>query len=332
METENTLNVCNFHSLDCKGKIKTITENANIPLTKKEIILVGMKLCQTHYNKFINNKTHNLEYNKLCSHPKHDIYKTQSKNANKKSKLNLEKVPKRLIEVLELDEFAEICSMCRKKTDKDPEYLQAEEYNASISRKKDDSDNILKVRNHIYSFRKDILYTGEELKQFESDYQEIMTQLTITNEISLSDKIKKMSSILYKNQRILGYKTIYDPDEFKNMLEIGNAELIGFFDELYQGTNPKFKSDKTNNNNKKKLVSLCYFLASINNKYINGIKADIGSYLEPSGASASSIDTFANIGLLVSRRMVNWQILVKIVQFRQNSDVRFWAKFSSKYF
>jgi hypothetical protein len=307
METETTLNVCNFYSTDCKGKIRTITENTNIPLTKKEIILVGMKLCQTHYNKFIVNKAHNLKYNKSCSHPKHDIYKTQSKNANKKSKLNLEKIPKRLIELLGLDEFAEICSMCRKKTDKDPEYLQAEEYNASISRKKDDSDNILKVRNHIYSFRKDILYTGEELKQFESDYQEIMTQLTITNEISLSDKIKKMSSILYKNQRILGHKTIYDPDEFKNMLKIGNAELIGFFDELYQGTNPKFKSDKTNNNNKKKLVSLCYFLASINNKYINGIKADIGSYLETSGASASSIDTLANIGLSVSQRTVNRQ-------------------------
>ena len=52
METETTLNVCNFHSTDYKGKIRTITENTNVPLTKKEIILVGMKLCQTHYNKY----------------------------------------------------------------------------------------------------------------------------------------------------------------------------------------------------------------------------------------------------------------------------------------
>ena len=308
METETTLNVCNFHSTDCKGKIRTITENTNVPLTKKEIILVGMKLCQSHYNKFIVNETRNLEYNKSCSHPKHDIYKTQSKNTNAKSKkLNLEKVPKRLIEVLGLDEFAEICSMCRKKTDKDPEYLQAEEYNASISRKIDDSDNILKVGNHIYSFRKDILYTGEELKQFESDYQEMMAQLTIIDEINLSDKIKKMSSVLYKNQRILKQKTIYDPDEFKNMLEMGDADLIGFFDELYQGTNPHTKSDKTNANNKKKLVSLCYFLASINNKYINSFKVDIGSYLQTSGTSSSSIDTLANIGFSITRRTVNRQ-------------------------
>jgi hypothetical protein len=121
MEIETTLNVCSFFSTDCKGIIRTITKNTNVPVTKKEIILVGMKLCQSHYNKFIVNETRNLEYNKSCSHPKHDIYKTQSKNANKKSKLNLEKIPKRLIELLGLDEFAEICSMCRKKTDKDPE-------------------------------------------------------------------------------------------------------------------------------------------------------------------------------------------------------------------
>ncbi|GBC11651.2 hypothetical protein GLOIN_2v1485153 [Rhizophagus irregularis DAOM 181602=DAOM 197198] len=116
-----------------------------------------------------------------------------------------------------------------------------------------------------------------------------------------------MSNILYKNQRVLKQKTIYDPDEFKIMLEEADTDLIGFFDELYKGTNPNTKSVKTNNNNKKKLVSLCYFLASINNKYINGIKADIGSYLETSGASASSIDTLANIGLSVSRRTVNRQ-------------------------
>ena len=86
-----------------------------------------------------------------------------------------------------------------------------------------------------------------------------------------------MSSILYKNQRSLKQKPIYDPDKFKNILEIADADLIGFFDELYEGTNPANKSGKTNNNNKKKLVSLCYFLTSINNKYINGIKVDYNS-------------------------------------------------------
>ncbi|PKK62427.1 hypothetical protein RhiirC2_790401 [Rhizophagus irregularis] len=84
-------------------------------------------------------------------------------------------------------------------------------------------------------FRKDILYSGEELKQFESNYQKIIIQLIISNEINLKE---------------------------------ADADLI----------------------------------ASINNKYINGIKADIGSYLETSEVSASSIDILANIGLSVSRK------------------------------
>ncbi|CAB4375737.1 unnamed protein product [Rhizophagus irregularis] len=111
-----------------------------------------------------------------------------------------------------------------------------------------------------------------------------------------------MSNILYKNQRLLNQKPT---DKFKNTLEIADADLIGFFDELYEGTNPASKSEKTNNNNKKKLVSLCYFLASINNKYINRIKVEIGSYLQTSGTSAASIDTLANLGLSVPRKTVD---------------------------
>src|SRR5581483_5000474 len=288
---------------------------------KKEIILVGMKLCQTHYNKFINNETHNLKYNKSCSHPKHDIYKTQSKNANKKSKLNLEKVPKRLIEVLGLDEFAEICSMCRKKTDKDPEYLQAEEYKAPISKNKQiDNNNILQSGNYSYILRNDVFYSGEELKQLELEFQEILEHITIPNEISLSEKIIKMSNILYNNQHKLNQKPVYDPTTFKIMLETADEDLIGFFDELYIGTNPHTKSDKTNENNRKKLVSLCYFLASINNKYINSMKVDIGSYLQTSGASSSSIDTLANIGFSVTRKTVNCQKNIISDEHQQNVD------------
>ena len=276
METANSLNSCNFYSTDCKGKIRTIARNTDIPVTMKEIVLVGIKLCQTHYNRYINNETHNLEYNKSCSHPKHDIYKTQSKRTNKQSKkLNLEKVPKRLIEILGLDEFAEICSMCKKKTDQDPEYLQIEEYKAPISKKKQNANNSLQVGNYSYILRNDVFYSGEELKQLELEFQEILEHITIPNEVSLSEKIIKMSNILYNNQHKLNQKPVYDPTTFKIMLETADEDLIGFFDELYMGTNPHTKSDKTNENNRKKLVSLCYFLASINNKYINSMKANI---------------------------------------------------------
>ena len=319
------IQICAFHSNECNGRINKIGNKALIPETNLELISYGMTLCKFHYNKFIPNEHYRLEKIKqVCSHPKHDIYKSQSKNANTKpKKSNLEKVPKRLISILNLDENAKICSLCRKKTDSDPDYNTLEEYNTPISKEISD-DNILKIGNHIYSFRKDVLYTGEELKQFESDYQEIINQLTISshdiNEVNLSDKIKKMANILYKNQRKLKQKPIYDPDEFKNMLETTDKDLVGFFDELYAGTNPNAKSDKTNENNKKKLVSLCYFLASINNKYINGIKADIGSYLQTSGASSSSIDTLANIGFSVTRKTVNRQKNVISNEHQQTVD------------
>ncbi|PKB97800.1 hypothetical protein RhiirA5_432477 [Rhizophagus irregularis] len=129
-----------------------------------------------------------------------------------------------------------------------------------------------------------------------------------------------MSNILYKNQHQLKQKSIYDYTVFKMMLETTDEQLIRFLNELYEGTNPANKSEKTNNSNKKKLVSLCYFLASINNKYINGIKVDIGSYLQTSGASAASIDTLANIRLSVLRKNVDRQKKVISDEHEQSVD------------
>ena len=66
-----------------------------------------------------------------------------------------------------------ICSMCKKRTDEDSQYLQNEEYKAPISRK-NNNDNKSKIGNHTYLFRKDILYIREQLQQFELYYQEII--------------------------------------------------------------------------------------------------------------------------------------------------------------
>jgi len=51
------------------------------------------------------------------------------------------KILKRLIKILELNEFAEICNICKRRTDKDPEYLQNEKYKGLIIRKKNLSDD-----------------------------------------------------------------------------------------------------------------------------------------------------------------------------------------------
>src|SRR5436190_11882556 len=305
MSNNNNTRTCEFNSNECSGKINKVGDKVSIPETNIELISRGMFLCMFHYNKFILNENHRLQKMlQVCSHPKHEIYLNQS---NKKSNSSLTNIPKRFINILGLDEKAKICNRCKKNTDKDPDYLQTEEYQGPISIKPNNQDNTTKIGAHTYVLRSDILYTQAELKQLELDYQEIISQISVSHEISLSEKIKKMSSILYKNQHQLNQKPIYNPTAFKEMLEIADKDLIGFFDELYAGTNPNTKSDKTKENNKKKLVSLCYFLASINNKYINGLKADIGSYLQTAGTSASSIDTLNNLGFSVTRKTVNRQ-------------------------
>jgi len=99
-------------------------------------------------------------------------------------------------------------------------------------------------------------------------------------------------------------KPILDPEEFKKMLEGNEPALKGFFDQLVAGTNPKAKSHMTNEKNKKRLVALCYFLAGLNNKFINGIKAEVGHLLDASGASSSAIETMADAGLTIRRETI----------------------------
>ncbi|EXX75074.1 uncharacterized protein OCT59_018718 [Rhizophagus irregularis] len=127
----------------------------------------------------------------------------------------------KLINILGLDEKAKICNRCKKNTDKDSEYLQTEGYQAPIPIKPNNQDNITKIGTHTYALR-------NELKQLELDYQEIISQISISHEVSLSEKIKKMSGILYKNQHQLNQKPIYNPISFKEMLAAADKDLIGF--------------------------------------------------------------------------------------------------------
>ena len=55
----------------------------------------------------------------------------------------------------------------------------------------------------------------------------------------------------------------------------------------------------TNEKNKVRLVSFCYFLAGLNNKFINKVKAEVGFLLDASKISSSAIETLANVGLMI---------------------------------
>src|SRR6266540_2859136 len=105
------INNCDFYTNKiCKGRLRKIYED-DILETNKNIVTIGMFLCQTHYNQLILSES-----------------------------LRIKK--------LKLNEFAKICSMCRKRNDKDLKYLQNEEYKVSIFRKID--NNILEIRNYTY--------------------------------------------------------------------------------------------------------------------------------------------------------------------------------------
>ena len=68
-----------------------------------------------------------------------------------------------------------------------------------------------------------------------------------------------MSNALYKKQRKNEEKPIYDPNEFKRMLEAEELKLQGFFDELIASTNPQMKSLITNQQNKKNSLQCIIF-------------------------------------------------------------------------
>jgi hypothetical protein len=91
------------------------------------------------------------------------------------------------------------------------------------------------------------------------------------------------------------------------MLEREEPKLQGFFNELIAGTNPQKKNFVTNQQNKKKLVMMCYFLAGLNNKFINSVKTEVGFLLDASGTSTSTVEILANIGLTIRRETIQKQ-------------------------
>ncbi len=108
-----------------------------------------------------------------------------------------------------------------------------------------------------------------------------------------------MAGVLYTRQRVYNESLILDPEEFTKMLEEAEPLLKGFFNQLVVRTNPQTKNNMTNEKNKRRLVLFCYFLAGLNNKFINKIKAKVGFLLDTSGTSSSTIETLAGVSLTV---------------------------------
>ncbi len=92
---------------------------------------------------------------------------------------------------------------------------------------------------------------------------------------------------------------IIDPDEFVQLIETRDPELTGFFDLLFQSTNPKGKNAQTQEQ-QKKVMLLCHCIASLRNKQITAAKSAIGLSLASAGTFVTGINILADMELNVT--------------------------------
>jgi hypothetical protein len=110
---------------------------------------------------------------------------------------------------------------------------------------------------------------------------------------------------LYNYQHREKNKIINDPDEFIKMIEERDPSLKGFFDMLYQSMNPSSKNSSTEISLKKKVMILCYQMASLRNKQVSLVKNQIALYMSNTGTSTSGINTLANLGFASTYKTVS---------------------------
>ena len=115
----------------------------------------------------------------------------------------------------------------------------------------------------------------------------------------MNDKVQRLATVLYNYQHHEHQKPIIDPDKFIQLIETRDSELIGFFDLLFQSTNPKGKNAQTQEQLKKKVMLLCHCIASLRNKQVSAAKSAIGLSLASVGTSVTGINMLSGMGLSV---------------------------------
>lgn len=96
-----------------------------------------------------------------------------------------------------------------------------------------------------------------------------------------------------------------DSEKFSDMIEKQDSRLEGFFDEMVDAIIPTERKEKNKEDAKKSIVTFCYLLAGLRNKFTNSIKLDIGLYLVGAGTSCTAIDTLSKIGITTSYKTID---------------------------
>jgi hypothetical protein len=81
--------------------------------------------------------------------------------------------------------------------------------------------------------------------------------------------------------------------------------LEGFFNKLMKALIPNRRSEHNKIEVQKTIVSLCYIMAGLRNKFANDLKLEIRLYLSASGTTRTAIDTMNSIGLSACYTTVN---------------------------
>lgn len=95
-----------------------------------------------------------------------------------------------------------------------------------------------------------------------------------------------------------------NPENFQKWITEQDPLLEGFFDELTSALIPDRRSITSQEETKKSIVSFCYLLAGLRNKFANSIKLDIGLYLASSGTSSTAISTLSNAGICANYKTI----------------------------
>ncbi|CAJ0825461.1 12181_t:CDS:2 [Entrophospora sp. SA101] len=90
---------------------------------------------------------------------------------------------------------------------------------------------------------------------------------------------------------------IFDPDEFNKMLKDNDLNIKGFFNEVCNILIPEDCSEYNKKKDRKKVVTILYLMAGIQNKHANNFKLELALYLIGSGTFCDGIDALGNAGV-----------------------------------
>ncbi|RHZ85463.1 hypothetical protein Glove_65g108 [Diversispora epigaea] len=114
-----------------------------------------------------------------------------------------------------------------------------------------------------------------------------------------SQKISESKNYTFVEQVTMLTKVLYeqrgnielDPIHFQQMIVKAEPRLQGFFSKLTKALIPNRRSEHNKIEAQKTIVTLCYIMAGLRNKFVNDLKMEIGLYLSASGATCRRPDT-----------------------------------------